>query len=149
VLFFRSVSDISVDEVRARVREFWRLFTGKSVDKLAELYFPEAALLETDMRRIEPARLMLARRARELFSPAGSVDVELGPIDVQILALGVALAVYGFRLRTIRTMPNGKRLLSENPVMRATQVFQRDDVGLLRIIHEHWSSGTVSPPKEI
>jgi ketosteroid isomerase-like protein len=35
------------------------------------------------------------------------------------------------------------------PVPRVTHVFQRDQNGTLRIIHEHMSAGRVSPPKEL
>lgn len=145
----KNVMNISAEDVRVRVREFWRLYCTKSASGFAEMYFSDATVLEADNRRVEPARLMLARRGRELFSPGASVEATLGSIDVQILDDGVAVASYHFHFRCIRTMATGKRLLSDNPGMRATQVFQRDEHGVLRILHEHLSSGAVNIPQEL
>jgi ketosteroid isomerase-like protein len=143
------VENISSEQVRAAVQRFWKVYCSKRAEEFTELYFPEATILEIDARRIEPARLMIARRVRELFAPTSSVSVKLGSIDVQILEPGVALASYGLHFHVVRLLANGKHFESDIPVTRATHVFQRDQQGTLRIIHEHLSSGTVSPAKEL
>jgi hypothetical protein len=140
---------ISVEEVRAQVQTFWRVYCGKVRTEFEQLYFPDATILEIDARRVEPARLMVARRMRELFSETSSVTAELGPVDVQIIEPGIAAACYGFHFHVVRIMANGKRMVSDMQVARATHVFQRDEKGKLRIVHEHMSAGTVSPPKEM
>ena len=48
-----------------------------------------------------------------------------------------------------RSLPNGKRVSVDVPFGRATQVFQRDANGNLRIIHEHMSSAAPVSPKEL
>ncbi|HEV3317891.1 MAG TPA: hypothetical protein VG488_13015 [Candidatus Angelobacter sp.] len=143
------VENISPEQVRAEVRRFWKVYCSKRQDEFADLYFPDATVLEIDARRVEPALLMVARRARELFSPLSSLNAELGSIDVQILEPGVAVASYGLHFHLVRVVANGKRFESDMPVTRVTHVFQRDQNGTLRIIHEHMSAGRVSPPQEL
>jgi ketosteroid isomerase-like protein len=143
------VENISPEQVRAEVRRFWKIYCNKRKDEFAELYSPDATVLEIDSRRIEPALLMVARRARELFSPLASLNAELRSIDIQILEPGVAVAAYGLHFRLIRVSASGKRFESDLPITRVTQVFQQEQNGTLRIIHEHMSSGSVAPPKEL
>jgi ketosteroid isomerase-like protein len=143
------VESISPEQVRAEVRRFWKIYCDKRKDQFAELYSPDATVLEIDARRIEPGLLMVARRVRELFSPLASLHAELRSIDVQILEPGIAVASYGLHFRLIRVSATGKRLESDLPVTRVTHVFQQDQNGKLRIIHEHMSSGRVAPPKEL
>jgi hypothetical protein len=46
-------------------------------------------------------------------------------------------------------LPGGKRYRAEVPSGRATQVFQRDEKGVLRILHEHMSSAEGVTVKEL
>jgi ketosteroid isomerase-like protein len=140
---------ITIDEVRTQVRTFWQAYCSQSQEEFEKFYFPDATVLEFDGRRIEPGRLMVARRVRELFPKMSSVSAELGAIDVQIVEPGVAVACYAYHFRVIRLMPNGKRYESDIPHARATHVFQRDEKGRLRIIHEHMSAGAVATPREL
>ena len=140
---------ISVEQVRAQVQNFWRVFSGKSAAEFESLYFPEGTILEMDARRIEPARLMVARRVRELLAERASVDAQLGPMDVLILEPNLAVAAYSLHFHVIRLMPNGKRRESDVRIARATQVFQQDEHGVLRILHEHLSAGTAAVPVEL
>src|SRR5258708_39541643 len=142
------MENILPEQVYARVHAFWEIYCSKLKADFEGLYFPEATILEIDARRIEPARLMVARRMRELFSNISSVSAEIGPIDVQVLEPNVAVAAYGFHFHVVRVMANGKHFESDMRVARATHIFQRDQDGTLRIVHEHMSSGTVSPPTE-
>lgn len=137
------------EQVRSEVRKFWKIYCSKREDEFAKLYFPEATILEIDARRVEPALLMVARRARELFSPLSSLRAELGRIDVQILEPGVAVASYGLSFHLVRVSATGKRFESDMPVTRVTHVFRQDQNGALRILHEHMSAGRVSPPQEL
>lgn len=140
---------ISIEEVRDRVRAFWQAYGRQSKTEFEQFYFPEATVLEFDGRRIEPGRLMVVRRVRELFPKMSAVTAELGVIDVQIIEPDLAVACYGYHYRVVRAMPNGKRYESDVPQARVTHVFKRDDQGQLRIIHEHMSAGAVSVPKEL
>jgi ketosteroid isomerase-like protein len=143
------MQSISAEEVRAQVRSFWRAYCNQSQEEFEQFYFPDATVLEFDGRRIEPGRLMVARRLRELFPKMSSVSAELGPVDVQIVEPGIGVACYGYHFHVIRAMPNGKRYESDIPLARATHVFQRDEQGRLRIIHEHMSAGAFCPPVEL
>jgi len=113
------------------------------------MYVPSATVFAADARRMEPARLMLVRRERELFGPASFVAAKLGTIDVQPLGADLAIASYPFHFSITRTLASGKRYHVEVPTGRATQVFQRDDKGILRIIHEHMSPAEAVSPKEL
>jgi ketosteroid isomerase-like protein len=143
------MASISIDEVRSRVQTFWRAYCSQSKEEFEQFYFPDATVLEFDGRRIEPGRLMVARRLRELFPEMSSVSAELGPIDVQIVEPDIAVACYGYHFRVVRLMANGKRYLSDIPLARTTHVFRRDENGRLRIIHEHMSAGAVATPTEL
>jgi len=68
---------------------------------------------------------------------------------VQVLAPNLAVAAYSFHFFVVRALANGKRVQVEVPYGRATQVFQRDENGNYRIIHEHLSSGEPVSPKEL
>jgi ketosteroid isomerase-like protein len=139
----------SADEVRALVEKFWNYFVRKSKSEFDKMYSPAATVFAADARRGEPARLMLVRRARELFGPASAVGAKLDAIDVQILRDDLAVASYAFHFNVTRSLPNGKRVSVDVPFGRATQVFQRDTNGNLRIIHEHMSSAAPVSPKEL
>jgi ketosteroid isomerase-like protein len=139
----------SADEVRAVVQKFWDYFVRKSKSEFDKMYSPAATVFAADARRGEPARLMLVRRARELFGPASAVGAKLDAIDVQILRDDLAVASYAFHFNVTRSLPNGKRVSVDVPFGRATQVFQRDANGNLRIIHEHMSSAAPVSPKEL
>lgn len=139
----------SPDQVRALVQKFWDFFIQKSKSQFDELYSPSATVFAADARRGEPARLMLVRRARELFGPASAVGAELGSIDVQLLGDDLAVASYAFHFNVTRSLPNGKRVRVDVPFGRATQVLQSDANGVLRIIHEHMSSAEPVSPEEL
>jgi ketosteroid isomerase-like protein len=139
----------SADEVRAVVQKFWEFFIRKSKSQFDEQYSPSATVFAADARRGESARLMLVRRARELFGAGSAVGAKLDAIDVQILRDDLAVASYSFHFNVTRSLPNGKRVSVDVPFGRATQVFQRDASGNLRIIHEHMSSAAPVSPKEL
>jgi hypothetical protein len=143
------MSNISSDAVRAEVKNFWDLLSRKLTSQFAEMYLSSATVFAADARRMELARLMLVRRGRELLGPASLVAAKLGPIDVQPLGADLAIASYPFHLSITRTHASGKRYQSEVPCGRATQVFQRDEKGVLRIIHEHMSSAEPVSSKEL
>jgi len=139
----------SADEIRALVQKFWSCFIRKSKTEFDELYSPLATVFAADARRGEPARLMLVRRARELLGPGSSVGAKLDSIDVQLLRDDLAVASYAFHFNVTRSLPSGKRVSVDVPFGRATQVFQRDPTGTLKIIHEHMSSAEPVSPKEL
>jgi len=141
--------NISSDEIRAEVRKFWDFFARKSKSQFAEMYVASATVFAIDARRPELARLMLVRRERELFGPASAVAAKLGPIDVQLLRSDLAVASYSFHYSITRVLPGGKSYHAEIPSGRATQVFQRSENGVLRILHEHMSSAEPIKVKEI
>jgi ketosteroid isomerase-like protein len=143
------MENIAATEVRTLVQKFWDSFAAKSKVEFEALYSPSATVFAADARRSEPARLMLVRRARELFGPGCSVGAKLAAIEVQILRTDLAVASYSFHYSVTRSLPTGKRVRVDVPFGRATQVFQRDEKGELRIIHEHMSSAEAVTPEEL
>jgi ketosteroid isomerase-like protein len=143
------MDNLRTEEIRAAVQRFWKLFTGKAKAEFDEMYAPSATVFAADARRSEPARLMLVRRARELFGPSSAVGANLATIDVQILGGNLAVTSYAFQFSVTRNLPTGRRVRVEVPFGRATQVFQRDTSGRLKIIHEHMSSAEAVSPEEL
>jgi ketosteroid isomerase-like protein len=131
---------ISVDQVKAEVHRFWKIFSSKSKSEMEDLYVPNANVFASDARRIEPGRLTVARRMREYFGPLTQVRAEVGPIEVQMVNEEVAIACYTFHFQATKILPDGSRNDEDVPCGRATHVFQRDKSGVLRIFHEHISS---------
>lgn len=136
-------------QIKAEIRKFWDTFTSKSKSGFQDLYSPTATVFSADGRRSEPGRLMWVRREREFFGPKSSVGAKVGEIVVQALGLRLAVASYSFHFSVIRILPNGSRVQVEVPFGRATQVFEQDEHGAWRIIHEHLSSAEPVAPKEL
>lgn len=143
------MKDISSDEIQAAVKSLWAFYFRKAKTQFAEMYLPSATVFVIDARRIELARLMLLKRERELFVPAAFLAGTLGAIKVQLLGTDLAVASYPFQLSVTRGGAGGKRYHSEIPSGRATQVFRRDENGVLRILHEHLSSGDLVVTTEL
>lgn len=131
------------EHVAAEVRRFWDILAGKSHDKLEDMYSTSALVFSGKAKRTETGRLLAVRRARQLPHSANS-RAEIGSIDVQIVAEDAAIAAYTYSFRTQRIQPDGSKVQVDTPYGRATQVFQRDEKGVLRIVHEHLSAA--APP---
>jgi ketosteroid isomerase-like protein len=137
------MAKLSPDDVRAEIQRFWDVLSGKSSARLEEMYSTSALVFTGKARRSESGKLTAVRRARQLPS-ASSSRVEIGAIEVQISGADAAIAAYTYSFHTVRTRPDGTKLQIDTPFGRATQVFQRAEDGVLRIVHEHLSAG--APP---
>ncbi|HWX53625.1 MAG TPA: DUF4440 domain-containing protein [Verrucomicrobiae bacterium] len=127
------------DQVRQEVRKFWDIMSGKSGEKLADLYSPSAIVITGKGRQPEPANQALARRAQQLGDTTQDVSAELGELEVQVVG-DVAVVSYTYQFHTARTITDGTLRQRHTLYGRATQVFQRDPQGRLRIVHEHLSA---------
>jgi ketosteroid isomerase-like protein len=135
-------STISPEQVRAEIRKFWQIMCGKSAERLDNLYSPSAVVLTGKARKPEEANVVLARRARQISSPNSGSSADLGPVEVQITEPGIAIASYTYKFH--HTRPGDSGSLEKRHTMhgRATQIFQVDAQGALRIVHEHLSAAT-------
>jgi ketosteroid isomerase-like protein len=140
---------ISVEEVRSAVRRYWQLFGNKSQDEFEQMYSPSAIVFAAGVRRGELASLASRRRAREFFGPQSSVSAQLDVVDVQIAERDLAIASYSFRWHMVRVLATGKRVDLDVPLSRASHVFQKDEKGALRILHEHKSAAGPPVMKEL
>lgn len=126
--------------MRAAVQGFWRVFTTKTADRLAEFYAPEATIWSSTSERIELGRLAILRRSREYL--AGDADLRTsikGPIEVMLYG-DVAVACYTFEFYADRVSEATHRVIKERITCgRATQVFWKHDDREFRIVHEHFS----------
>ena len=129
---------ISASDVSAQVQRFWNAYCHGSKDDLEQMYLPSAIVFAPFARRSEPAQLTLARRLRKLGNRTSSMSAEPGPIDVQI-AGDAAIASYPYHFHLLKTNSDGRCLDLDAPYSRATQIFQLDQSGALRIVHEHFS----------
>lgn len=131
---------ISADQVRSEVRRFWEIFKRKSPAEFDSMYSPDATVFASTVPRSEPARLTVARRMRQFFGPKSKIEIEIGSIDVQLID-NIAVASYNYSFRGAEVRNDGTSVDHEVPSGRATQIFQLDGQGNLRILHEHFSSG--------
>jgi len=141
------MENLSPEDVRRGVRRFWDIFSGKLTDKIEAMYSPTAIAFSGRAKRSEPAKLIAVRRSRRLQGSVSSSTVDEGSIDVQIVGANVALAAYTYTYRADRVRADGTKVQLETLFGRATQIFQRDDSGVLRIVHEHLSA-TANPEVE-
>jgi len=136
---------ISPDEVRTVVQRFWNILSGKSKEELEQLYSPSAIVFTGKAKASETGRLTAVRRMRQVSGPGFTAGAELDPIEVQIAGPDVAIATYTYRFHSSRKRYDGGREQRNTLYGRSTQIFQRDERGALKIVHEHLSSA--APPK--
>jgi ketosteroid isomerase-like protein len=138
------VAEISSAEIRAEVQKFWNILCGRSKERLQDLYSPTAIVFTGKAKRSEPGALTAMRRMRQFVGGDWTTSAELDPIEVQISVPDVAIASYTYRFHSSKTNKDGSREHRNTLYGRSTQVFQRDERGTLRIVHEHLSSA--APP---
>jgi ketosteroid isomerase-like protein len=136
-------SSIAPEQVRAEIQKFWQIMCGKSGsgETLDEMYSPSALVLTGKARKPEAANVALARRARQI-SAGSNLGAELGPVEVQVAEPGVAIASYTYKFHQSRSGENGGVQKRHTLHGRATQIFQLDQRGVMRIVHEHLSAAT-------
>lgn len=127
---------ISPEKVRAEISRFWQILSGKSKDPLEELYSTDAIVLTGKARRPEPAMLAIARRSRRAGS---NTSAEIGAVELQISG-AVAVASYTYQFQEERAAADGGRSQRSTLYGRATQIFQADSRGAIKIVHEHLSA---------
>lgn len=137
-------AEISSAEIRAEVQKFWNILCGRSKERLEDMYAPSAIVFTGKAKRGERGALTAVRRMRQFASGNWSTHAELDPIEVQISVPDVAIASYTYRFHSSKTGKDGSREQRNTLYGRSTQVFQRDERGVLRIVHEHLSSA--APP---
>lgn len=134
---------VTVAEVEEAVRRYWNVAASKLTGELQSFYLDTASIFATMSKRLEPARLVTARRNREYMDSATRMSCELGVINVDLLTRDSAVAAYNASWRAdqiAKPSARGGRLSAENFThLRVTHVFQRQDDGSLKIIHEHLS----------
>jgi len=138
------MENLSAEDVRREIHRFWAIFSGKLTDRIEEMYSPTALAFTGKAKRSESAKLIAVRRSRRLQGGMSSSSVDEGSIDVQIVGPNVAIAAYTYTYRTDKARADGTKEQLETLFGRATQIFQRDEAGVLRIVHEHLSA-TANP----
>lgn len=136
-----SSGSISPEQVCAQVEKFWRIMCGKSHERLDDLYASSALVLTGKARKPEPAYSALERRGKQIGALSGAV-AEVGAIEVQLAENGVAVASYTYKFHQKRPDQAGGVEKRHTMYGRATQIFQSDANGTLRIVHEHLSAAT-------
>jgi ketosteroid isomerase-like protein len=136
--------DISPNEIRAEVQKFWAILSGKSNVRLEDLYSPSAIVFTGKAKQSERGPLTAMRRRRQYANSDAVSTAELDPIEVRIAGPDIAIASYTYRFHSTKTNKDGSRTGRNTLYGRSTQVFQRNDRGALKIVHEHLSSAV--PP---
>lgn len=135
------MAKLTAEQIRAEVKRFWTVLSGKRADQLAEAYAHESTVFSSTGARPEPGRLAAARRQREYFQPLTTVNIDLGPIEVVLLGEQAAVASYTFKFHASKVASTKGGVVEEVIEHgRGTQVFVLEPEGSLRIVHEHLSS---------
>jgi ketosteroid isomerase-like protein len=136
-----NVPKLTVEQVKGEVQRFWITFVEKNAEHLMEFYGPESSVFSSETARLEPGRLAAARRQREYFHKASVLRATPSMIDVLMLGDYAAVASYNFQFHATKLAGSSAQATEEHIQHgRATQVFQYDSEGKLRIVHEHLSS---------
>jgi ketosteroid isomerase-like protein len=133
-------SSISAEEVGRYIEKFWKIMCGNSTERLEELYSANALVLTGKAKKPEPAHLAIERRMRQVREPAGGAVSELGSIEIDIPVPGVAVTSYTYKFHRKGADQSGGVVKRHTMFGRATQIFQQDAEGKLRIVHEHLSA---------
>ena len=133
---------ITVEQVQAAVRRYFQVLTEKIAGELGKMYTYDSLVFGAFVARPEPGRISAARREREYFRPESSYRAEITrPIEVQILAENVAVAVHTMRSYGVNLEEStlGKRFNRTVRDGRGTHVFVLDPEGNLVLVHQHIS----------
>jgi len=141
VLSCGEMGDISPEDVRVEVRRFWAILLRNVNDKLEDMYSPTALVFTGKNKRSESAKVMAVRRSRQMSEAGSTLRAELDSIGVDIVGPDVAIATYTYRYHREKIQADGTTVGVDALFGRATQIFQRDEAGVLRIVHEHLSAG--------
>jgi ketosteroid isomerase-like protein len=142
------MGSLSPDQVRAKIDTFWQIMCGKSNGRLEDFYSSAALLWTGKARKPEAASVALARRARQIAAPGAQAEAELGLMEIELPAPALAIASYTYKFHHTRPGEGGSLQQRHTLFGRATQIFELDESGALRIVHEHLSAATnpeVSP----
>ncbi|HLJ89888.1 MAG TPA: nuclear transport factor 2 family protein [Candidatus Angelobacter sp.] len=130
-------------EVEYAVRNYWTLSTSKQAELQQGCYADNALVFTSSSRRLEPGRLVLMRRQREYMSTGTKLKVEVGRIEVELIGVDAAMAVYIMQLDAEQksAVHNGVAKIAEEHLQhaRVTHIFVRSADGKLKIVHEHIS----------
>jgi ketosteroid isomerase-like protein len=128
------------EQVMAEVQRFWNAMSHKSGEELASFYSPNATVFGSSALSAEPGRVAAIRRRREYLNPEARVAADLGRIEVHFLGDSGAVASYTFSFNAQNVSSDIGDPKSESIRHgRATQVFEIDPDGKMRILHEHIS----------
>lgn len=128
------------EHVMAEVQRFWKAMSHKSGEELASFYSPDATVFGSSALSSEPGRVAAIRRRREYLNPDARVAADLGPIEVHLLGDSAAIASYTFSFNAQNVSSDIGDPKSESIRHgRATQVFEIEPDGKMKILHEHIS----------
>jgi ketosteroid isomerase-like protein len=130
-------------EVEFAVRNFWELFVAKKTEQWKGYYAEVALVFGSSSKRPEPSRLAVLRRQREYLASSAKMTIEIGRVEVDLLSRDCGVAAYLMRLdatNIAKQSASGQHVSEEHlEGARVTQIFQRQEDGKLRIVHEHIS----------
>jgi ketosteroid isomerase-like protein len=137
-------SRLSQGEIESAVRRFWELFASKRTDLWQNHYADTALVFGTASKRPEPARLVVMRRQREYLAGATKMEIKVNRVEVEMLGSDCAVAAYLLQLHAEDVAkPTAEGHVTHEEHLenaRVTHVFQRQQDGGLKIVHEHISA---------
>ena len=136
------MSQVTKTEVEVAVQKYWAVSAAKDAEQQQAFYANHAIVFTSSSKRAELARLVSMQRQREYL--AGSTRLRVHVSDIKVLALGTdaAVAAYSLEFHAEQIPVAGtvmKRPEEHLSNARVTHVFERNENGELKIVHEHIS----------
>ena len=136
------MSQLTKAEVESAVRKYWAVSTAKDAQQQQAFYATRALIFTSSSKKLEMAQLVSMHRQREYLAKETKFQATLSSIDVLPLGMNAAIAAYmlEFHVKNISTTGTVAKLPEEHLTnARMTQVFEKNEDGQLKIVHEHIS----------
>jgi ketosteroid isomerase-like protein len=142
----RMTSKLTVEQVQASVRRFWKALSANDAQTLADFYLSDASVFNATGGYPEPGP---RDAVGSYFGFDSSMKVELTQFEVRLLGKHAEAAVASYKLRFYQEpapeLAAGVEHADEEDTLipveygRVSQIFAMGPGGNLRIVHEHIS----------
>ena len=133
---------LTTREVEAAVQKYWAVSAAKAAEQQQAFYASHAIVFTSSSRRSEPARLVSMQRQREYLAKSTRLRIQVADIQVVPIGANAAVAAYTLEFHAEQIPVAGsitKRPEEHLSNARVTHVFERNEEGELKIVHEHIS----------
>jgi ketosteroid isomerase-like protein len=129
-------------DVEEAIQRYWAVSAAKDPQQQQKFYANRAIVFTSSSKKADSARLVSMQRQREYLGKNTKLRIQVADIEVLPLGTNAAIAAYTLEFHAEQIPVQG--MVSKRPEehlsnARVTQVFERDEFGELKIVHEHIS----------